>query len=155
MKPGAYPPRKTPTGRAPIFDRPAVHDKRRRKTRQFQMSGKELGAYLRASRLSTGVQGSRHWSLRAVAKRAEINHGLLSQIERGKRRPVADDLLRLADVLHLDREELLVRAGYLPVSALANRNPDRLSSSERKVVEALRTNPRLHTVVETLVAAFA
>ena len=145
---------KKPRARAPTRDRPPVFDRRRRKTRQFQMTGKDLGAYLRACRLRTGGPGHRHWSLRAVALRAEINHGLLSQIERGLRRPVAGDLLKLADVLGLDREELLVRAGYLPASALANRGAYRLNANERRLVGALRANPRLQSVVEALVAAF-
>ncbi len=114
-----------------------------RKTVVFRSAGKSIGAYLRACRFRHGRNGKREWSLRSVAQRAEVNHGLLSQIETGKRRPVAGDLLQLADVLGEDREQLLVRAGYLPQSALANRGAFNLNAVERELIQRLRAHPRL------------
>jgi transcriptional regulator with XRE-family HTH domain len=115
----------------------------RRKVRAFAASGKSFGAYLRQCRFRNGRHGNRFWSLRSVARRAEISPAVLSQVETGKRRAVADDVLRLAAVLNESREELLVRAGYLPSSALVNRGGLALTTSERRIIIALRSHPQL------------
>ena len=91
--------------------------------------------------------------MRSVARRAEINHSLLSQSETGKRRLVADDLLRLADVLGEDREALLVRAGYLPAAGRAPQTADRLTAAERRWLAVLRTQPQLWPLLEALLPA--
>jgi transcriptional regulator with XRE-family HTH domain len=102
-----------------------------------------LGQYLRACRFRVGRNGRGEWSLRHVAQQAEMSHTSLSQVETGKRRIVADDLLHLADVLGEDREELLVRAGYLPASALDNRGKYQLNAAERQLIDKLRAQPHL------------
>jgi len=127
----------------------------RRKVRAFQASGKSFGAYIRSCRLREGRNGKREWSLRSVARRAEINPAVLSQIETGKRRAVAEDVLRLADVLGEDREGLLVRAGYLPESALANRGEFNLTAAEREIIKHLRANPHLVAPLQALLGAIA
>lgn len=116
---------------------------RTRKTLAFRPTAATLGQYLRACRMRGGRNGRGEWSLRSVAQRAEMNPSTLSQVETGKRRIVADDLLRLADVLGEDREELLVRAGYLPASALANRGRYQLNAAERQLIDRVRAHPPL------------
>jgi transcriptional regulator with XRE-family HTH domain len=91
--------------------------------------------------------------LRSVANAAEMSHTSLSQVETGKRRLVADDLLHLADVLGEDREELLVRAGYLPASALDNRGASPLSAGERQLIEMVRARPHLLEALQTVLSA--
>ena len=123
------------------------------KTVLFHGNIAAIGQYLRACRLRPGRNGRGVWSLRSVANRAEINHSLLSQGETGKRRLVADDLLRLADVLGEDREALLVRAGYLPAASRAHPAIDRLTAAERQWLAALRTQPQLWPLLEALLPA--
>lgn len=114
-----------------------------RKTQQFRVTAGTLGQYLRACRFRDGRHGRGDWSLRSVANAAAMSHTTLSHVETGKRRVVADDLLHLADVLGEDREELLVRAGYLPASALDNRNQHQLTAAERQLIDKLRAHPQL------------
>ena len=136
--------------------RPSKGRRRRRginrKTRVFQSSSPGLGAYLRACRLRSGREGRRQWSLRSVARRAEICGSTLSQIETGKRRATAGDLLRLAAVLNEDHEALLVRAGYLPVTA-PGRRPLSLSAAEQELIRRLRIRPQLVAPLNALLAA--
>ena len=126
-----------------------------RKTHVSHGTATSLGAYLRACRMRHGRQGRGEWSLRSVAREAEMNHSILSQVENGKRRAVADDLLHLADVLGEDREELLVRAGYLPASALDNRGTFNLAAAERRLIEQVRAHPRLLEPLNALLSAIA
>jgi len=111
-----------------------------------------LGRHLRACRLRDGRNGRDEWSLRAVARRAEINPAILSQVETGQRRATADSLLRLADTLGEDREELLARAGYLPASALANRGQYHLTAAERLLIDQVRAHPRLLVPLNALLS---
>ncbi len=126
-----------------------------RKTHVSRNTAASLGAYLRACRMRKGRNGRGEWSLRSVAREAEMNHSILSQVETGKRRAVADDLLHLADVLGEDREELLVRAGYLPASALDNRGAFNLTAVERRLIEQVRAHPRLLEPLNALLSAMA
>ncbi len=121
-----------------------------RKTQAFHPNVVSVGQHLRACRFRHGRNGRGEWSLRCVAQHAEMSHSILSQVETGKRRIVADDLLRLADVLGEDREELLVRAGYLPPSALANRGQYHLTGAERQLIDAARAEPHLLDLLKAL-----
>jgi len=121
-----------------------------RKTVALHANIASMGHYLRACRFRDGRGGRGEWSMRHVAQLAEMNHSILSQVERGKRRVVADDLLRLADVLGEDREALLVRAGYLPASALANRGQYQLTGAERQLIDIVRAQPRLLELLKAL-----
>jgi transcriptional regulator with XRE-family HTH domain len=126
------------------------HRGRSRKTQLFHVNIAAVGQYLRSCRFRQGRNGRGEWSLRCVAQHAEMSHSILSQVETGKRRIVADDLLRLADVLGEDREELLVRAGYLPPSALDNRGQYNLTAAERQVIDVVRTQPPLMNLLKAL-----
>lgn len=140
--------------RAPAAGKPRLPRGVNHKTYLFKSQKRSVGAILRAARTGAGRGGSGEWSLRAVALRTGVNVSLLSQIETGKRRPAADDLINLADALGLDREELLVRAGYLPESALGNRGAANLTARERALIQRLRKNARLRAVVEQLIELF-
>jgi transcriptional regulator with XRE-family HTH domain len=141
-----------PNETPPAPARRRYHRGQCRKTAQLRDKVAVVGQYLRACRLRQGRNGRGRWSLRSVANAAEMSHTTLCQVETGKRRAVADDLLRLADVLEEDREELLVKAGYLPPSALANRAPDGLTAAERRIVDVLRARPQLAAPLSTLLA---
>lgn len=136
----------------PSQQRRRHHTSRSRKTATLHANMVSMGQHLRACRFRQGRNGRGDWSLRNVAQHAEMNHSILSQVETGKRRVVADDLLRLADVLHEDREELLVRAGYLPASALANRGQCHLTAAERQLIDAVRTHPHLLDLLSALLS---
>jgi transcriptional regulator with XRE-family HTH domain len=125
---------------------------RSRKTQLLHTHVARVGHHLRACRFRSGRNGRGEWSLRSVAQRAEMSHTSLSQVETGKRRVVADDLLHLADVLGEDREELLVRAGYLPASALDNRGKYQLSAAERHLIDLVRARPHLLDPLTTVLS---
>lgn len=57
------------------------------------------GSQIRAARLAAGL------GLREVARRAVIDPGYLSQIERGKRAPSPEFLARLSDVLGVELQQ--------------------------------------------------
>lgn len=141
-------PKETP----PAPRRPRQRRGHGRKTQQFRVTGGPLGQFLRACRFRDGRHGRGHWSLRSVANAAEMSHTTLSHVETGKRRIVADDLLHLADVLGEDREELLVRAGYLPASALDNRAQGQLTPGERQLIDKLRAHPQLLGPLQAVLA---
>ncbi len=128
---------------------------RSRKTQLLHSNIGALGRYLRACRFRDGRNGRGEWSLRSVAQQAEMSHTTLSQVETGKRRMVADDLLHLADVLGEDREELLVRAGYLPASALENRGNYELTAAERHLIDLVRARPRVLGPLNSLLSALS
>ena len=130
--------------------RPHASRGRTRKTQQYRAAATAIGQHLRACRFRDHRNGRGDWSLRSVANAAAISHTTLSQVETGKRRIVADDLLRLADVLGEDREALLVRAGYLPASALANRGQYQLTALERQLLDRLRARPALLPALQSL-----
>ena len=56
------------------------------------------------------------------------------------------------NVLGEDREELLVRAGYLPASALDNRGEFELTVAERELILRVRAHPRLLAPLNTLLS---
>jgi transcriptional regulator with XRE-family HTH domain len=142
-------PKETP----PPARRPRLGRGHGRKTQQFRVTAGTLGQYLRSCRFRDGRHGRGDWSLRSVANAAEMSHTSLSHVETGKRRIVADDLLHLADVLGEDREELLVRAGYLPASALDNRGASPLSAGERQLIEKVRARPHLLEALQVILSS--
>ncbi len=68
-----------------------------------------------ADRIKEGMTRS-GLSLRELCRRAEIDPSLLSKVLTGKRPPPGEErvLRRLAEVLSLPPEELVVSAGYIP-----------------------------------------
>ena len=69
-----------------------------------------IGAVLRGRREAAGL------SLRAAARRAEVDPGYLSRVEAGRVQPSESVLRSLAPVLSLREEELLLAAGRVPES---------------------------------------
>jgi len=71
-----------------------------------------FGALLRGYRERAG------YTLREMESRGPFTYSHLCRIERGARNPPdRADVIRLAAALEVDADELLVAAGYLPVSA--------------------------------------
>lgn len=62
-----------------------------------------VGQILRAKRESLGLL------LRQVASYLDIDQAILSKIERNERRPTKDNIIKLAEILKIDKEELLVQ----------------------------------------------
>lgn len=73
---------------------------------------RNFGNYIRSIRLKKGGRG--FWSLSAVAKRADISHSYLSQLEHDKHMASPKYLARLALALQVPVEELFRNAGFLP-----------------------------------------
>ena len=62
-----------------------------------------VGQIIRAKRESLGLL------LRQVASYLDIDQAILSKIERNERKPSKDNIIKLAEVLKLDKEDLLVQ----------------------------------------------
>ena len=62
-----------------------------------------VGQIIRAKRESLGLL------LRQVASYLDIDQAILSKIERNERKPTKDNIIKLAEVLKLDKEDLLVQ----------------------------------------------
>lgn len=61
-----------------------------------------VGQIIRAKRESLGLL------LRQVASYLDIDQAILSKIERNERKPTKDNIIKLAEILKLDKEDLLV-----------------------------------------------
>ena len=61
------------------------------------------GEILRKQRESKGLR------LRQVAAYLDIDQAILSKIERNERKPTKDHIIKLAEILKLDRDELVVQ----------------------------------------------
>ena len=64
---------------------------------------KTVGQIIRAKRERLGLL------LRQVASYLDIDQAILSKIERNERKPTKDNILKLAEILKLDKEDLLVQ----------------------------------------------
>ena len=62
-----------------------------------------VGQIIRAKRESLGLL------LRQVAAYLDIDQAILSKIERNERKPSKDNIIKLAEILKLDQEDLLVQ----------------------------------------------
>lgn len=62
-----------------------------------------VGQIIRAKRESLGLL------LRQVASYLDIDQAILSKIERNERKPTKDNIVKLAEILKLDKEDLLVQ----------------------------------------------
>ncbi|CAH0122016.1 hypothetical protein PAE9249_04553 [Paenibacillus sp. CECT 9249] len=74
------------------------------------MQPKEFGLYLK------NLRQSKHLSLTAAARKANISHGYLSQLESGSKgvMPSPEILRKIASALETPITELMYHAGYLP-----------------------------------------
>lgn len=62
-----------------------------------------VGQIIRAKRESMGLL------LRKVASHLDIDQAILSKIERSERKPTKNNIIKLAEILKLDKEDLLVQ----------------------------------------------
>lgn len=62
-----------------------------------------VGQIVRAKRENLGLL------LRQVASYLDIDQAILSKIERNERKPTKDNIIKLAEILKIDKEELLVQ----------------------------------------------
>jgi len=62
-----------------------------------------IGQIIRARRENLGLL------LRQVASYVDIDQAILSKIERNERKPTKDNILKLAEILKLDKEDLFVQ----------------------------------------------
>ena len=62
---------------------------------------KTVGQIIRAKRESLGLL------LRQVASYLDIDQAILSKIERNERKPTKDNIIKLAEILKLDKEDLI------------------------------------------------
>ncbi len=71
-------------------------------------NAKQFGHQLRSNRLTADL------TLSALADRLKVTKGYLSRVEQGKAIPSASMIERMAKVMGVDSEPLLILAGYLP-----------------------------------------
>ena len=94
------------------------------------------GEILRESREKKGLL------LRQVAAMLDIDTAILSKVERGERKTTKEQILKLADILDLDKEELLIH--YLSEKIAYELVYEDVASQTLKVaeekVEYLRTH---------------
>ena len=64
---------------------------------------KTVGEKIRTTRESQGLL------LRHVAAHLDIDQAILSKIERSERKPTRDNIIKLAKILNLNKEELLIQ----------------------------------------------
>lgn len=62
-----------------------------------------VGQIIRTKRENLGLL------LRQVASYLDIDQAILSKIERNERKPTKDNIVKLAEILKLDKEDLLVQ----------------------------------------------
>ena len=62
-----------------------------------------VGQIIRTKRETLGLL------LRQVSAYADIDQAILSKIERNERKPTKDLILKIAEILHLDKQELLIQ----------------------------------------------
>ncbi len=70
-------------------------------SKNYQME--TVGQIIRAKRETLGLL------LRQVSAYADIDQAILSKIERNERKPTKDLILKIAEILQLDKQELLVQ----------------------------------------------
>jgi HTH-type transcriptional regulator, competence development regulator len=64
---------------------------------------KTIGQTIRLKRESMGLL------LRQVASYLDIDQAILSKIERNERKPTKENIIKLAEILDLDKEDLLIQ----------------------------------------------
>lgn len=99
---------------------------------------KRIGEILREQRESKGLL------LRQVAALLEMDTAILSKIERGERKATKEHILKMADILTLDKDELLIQ--YLSEKIAYELLDEDVASKTLKVaeqkVEYLRANKK-------------
>jgi len=62
-----------------------------------------IGQIIRASRKDQGLL------LRQFAAKLDMDTAILSKIERGERKPTREQILKIAEICHLDKEDILIQ----------------------------------------------
>lgn len=116
----------------------------------------DFGKYLKQ------IRESRSLSVRELAKRSNVSHAHISQIETGQRgAPKPDTIKKLAEGLNWDYDELMREAGY--GNASNDQSPNDPSPSEKKdklaegltreeqsVLEEIRKHPKANVFFNDL-----
>ena len=95
------------------------------------MTKESLGQRIKRERLAQGM------TQRELAEAAGITVPYVSKIEAGKETPIEEKIVKLAEALRLDADELTLAAGRVPQDVM-----DRLTADPKKAVEFLRTMPK-------------
>jgi transcriptional regulator with XRE-family HTH domain len=96
-----------------------------------------VGQLLRAKREGLGLL------LRQVAAYVDIDQAILSKIERSERRPSRNNILKLAEILKIDKEELLIQFMSEKIAneiAYEDCASQVLKAAERKI-KYIKSNP--------------
>jgi len=88
---------------------------------------KSIGEILRESRAKKGLL------LRHVSAKLDIDTAILSKIERSERKATKEQILKLAEILDLDSDNLLIH--YLSEKILFEIKDEKLGSQALKVAE--------------------
>lgn len=88
---------------------------------------KTTGKIIRKKRKKNGLL------LRQLSAKLDIDTAILSKIERGERKATREQLLKLADILKLDKESLLIH--YLSEKILYEIKDEELGMQALKVAE--------------------
>jgi HTH-type transcriptional regulator, competence development regulator len=92
------------------------------------MAPESLGQRIKKERLARGM------TQRELADAAGIKVPYVSKIEADKETPTEEKIIKLAQVLGLDADELTLAAGRMPADVM-----DRLTADPTKALEFLRT----------------
>ena len=101
---------------------------------EIKNSGKKVsfGEYVKLVRMSKGI------SIRGIARELQINATYISKVEREEMPPPAEDVItRLATVLELDKDDLMIMAGRIPSDILEAITEDK--DKQREFVRLIRT----------------
>jgi transcriptional regulator with XRE-family HTH domain len=90
-------------------------------------TNKSTGGILREKREEKGLL------LRQVAAKLDIDTAILSKIERSERKATKEQILKLAEILNLDQDNLLIQ--YLSEKILYEIKGEELGSKALKVAE--------------------
>lgn len=95
-----------------------------------------VGQIIRTKRESLGLL------LRHVASHLDIDQAILSKIERNERKPNKDNIIKLAEILKLDKEELLIQFMSEKIAyEIANEDcANKVLKAAEKKVKYLRSN---------------
>jgi len=100
---------------------------------------KQVGEIIRNKREEKG------WLLRHLASELDIDQGLLSKIERGERKATKEQINKFADVLGIEKEELMLQylSENIAYDIVEEKNAlDVLHVAEDKVEYLLKQNKR-------------
>lgn len=82
------------------------------------------------------IRKQKKLSLKEVAKKGELSHSYISQIENGKRNaPKPEIIHKLAFGLDIDSDELMYKAGYINRKTYSDKLSENLSENKKELAE--------------------